>query len=68
MKKLGHAYNWVVCKSLGKRVGRDVGLVGVAQVTVFGKLGVMCTDSCSDLLVSGENDTSLPHTMNCLFF
>ena len=65
-----HAYNWVVCRAVGKRVGADVGLVGrnrVAEVNVLTKVGVIRTDACSDLLVGGENGNSLLKKMDCLF-
>ena len=64
---LGHAYNWVVCKAGGKRVVRDVDHTWVVQVIVLKKLGVMRTDSCSDLSVGGKNGASLLQKMNCLF-
>ena len=64
---LGHAYNWVVCKAIGKRAGRVASLVGVAHLNVLSKVGVLRTDSCSDLMVGGENGTSLLQKMHCLF-
>ena len=64
---LGHAYNWVVCRAVGNRVGKDVGLVGVAEVICLKKVGVIRTDSCSELSVGGINGASLLQKMNCLF-
>ena len=65
--EIGHAHNWVVCEAVGKRVARDVGLGGEAQVNVLKKVGLMRTDSCSELLVGGSNGASLLQTMDCLF-
>ena len=64
----GHAHNWVVCEAIeGKRVGRDIGLVGVAEVHVLKKVGVIRTDDCSELLVGRENGLPLLQKMDCLF-
>ena len=62
-----HIYNWVVCEAIGQRVGTEVGLVGVAKVSVLKKVGVLRTDACSELLVGGENGGSLLQKMDCLF-
>ena len=50
---LGHAHNWVVCKAIEKRVGIDVTL-GVPEVTVLKKVGIIRTDTCGELMVGGE--------------
>ena len=65
--EIGHAYNWMVCKAIGKRAGENVGLVEVAAVNVLKKVGVIRTDSCSELLVGGQNGVSLLQKMDCLF-
>ena len=62
-----HVHNWVVCKAIKKCAGADFDLVGVAEVNVLKKVGVIRTDACSDLLVGGENGTSLLQKMDCLF-
>jgi len=64
--ELGHTYNWVVCKGIEKRVGTDTDN-GVAEVSVLKKVGILRTDSCSELSVVGENGVSLLQKMNCLF-
>ena len=64
---IGQAHNWVVCRELQRKLGTDVGLVGVAEVNVLKKVGVMRTDAGSELLVGGENGTSLLRRMDCLF-
>ena len=63
---LGHAHNWVVCRAVGKRVGMDIGLP-VDEVYVLKKVGVIRTDTCSELLVGGEHGMSLLRKTNCLF-
>ena len=65
--ELGHAHNWVVCEAIGKQAGTDFGLVGVAEVNILRKVGVVRTDSCGDLLVGGENGMSLVQKMDCVF-
>ena len=55
---LGHAYNWVVCRAVDKQVGD----LGVTECKVLKKVGVIRTDSISELLVSG-----LPQKTDCLF-
>ena len=60
---LGDAHhNWVVCRPISNQVGADVGGIGVAEVNVLEKVGIIRTDFCSDLLVSG-----LLQKMDCLF-
>ena len=62
-----YAYNWLVCEAIGKRAGTEFGLVGVAEVNVLKKVGVIRTDECSELLVGGENGGSLLKQVHCLF-
>ena len=52
---LGHAYNWVVCRVIESPTKDD-------EFYVLKKVGVMRTDSCSQLLVSG-----LLERKNCRF-
>ena len=62
---LGHAYNWVVCRAIDRRQWvetADIDPLGVAEFTVLKKVGVMRTDSSSELLVRG-----LLQKMDCLF-
>ena len=59
---VGPAHNWVVCKAIQKKVGADAGLVGVSEVTVLKKVGVIRTDACSELLVA-----NVLQRMDCLF-
>ena len=62
-----HGQNWAVCKAIGKKDGKSVGLDGVAEVNVLKKIGVLRTDSCSELMVWGQNGASLLQKMDCLF-
>ena len=64
---IGYAYNWVVCKAIGKKAGESVGFDGVAEVNVLRKIGVLRTDACSELMVGGQNGSSLLQQMDCLF-
>ena len=59
--ELGHAYNWLVCIAVDKLAGTDIGLE-VAEVNVLKKVGVIRTDYCGELLVSG-----LLQKVDCLF-
>lgn len=63
---LGNVYNWVVCKTVEKRVWTDID-PGVAEVNVLKKVGVIRTDNCAELLVGGEGGVSLLQRMDCLF-
>ena len=58
---IGHALNWIICKAIEKR------FEGVVEVSVLKKWGVMRTDSCSELLVGGQNGVSLLQKVDCLF-
>ena len=53
--KLGHSYNWMVCRAIGKRAGIDYNLEE-AEVNVLKKVGVLRTDTCGELLVHGLLD------------
>ena len=60
---LGHAHNWVVCKAVEKEQGVWPGVdMGGAEFTLLKKVGVIRTDSCSELLVGG-----LVQEMDCVF-
>ena len=60
---LTHAHNWVVCKAIDRRqwVGTDIDQ-GVGEFKVLKKVGIIRTDSSSELLVRG-----LLQRMGCLF-
>jgi len=68
---LGQSFNWVVCKELRERMvyQRDEGGEDhIIQVKVLKKLGVLRTDSSSEILVWGIDQCgSLLTTINCLF-
>ncbi|KAF8441155.1 ankyrin repeat-containing domain protein [Terfezia claveryi] len=56
---LGHSYNWVVCEHIGERNQRYKSVekdeLNDVNVLVLRKIGVLRTDSCSELLtLSGE--------------
>ena len=61
---VGHAHNWVVCKAMGTRIGADV---GVAELNILKKVGVIRTDDCGKLLAGGGNGVPLLQQMDCLF-
>ena len=61
---LGHANNWIVCEKVEGKVGTDV---GIAEVIVLKKVGVIRTDTCGELLVGGKLGSSLLQKMNCSF-
>jgi len=69
--RLGQSFNWVVCKVLreDKLHGQDSdGKDYIIQAKVLNKLGVLRTDSCSEILVWGiDKYDSLLTTINCLF-
>ena len=60
---LGHAHNWVVCRAIAKYqwAGADADL-WVAEFKVLKKVGVLRTDTSSELLVRG-----LLQSVDCLF-
>ena len=61
--ELGHAFNWLVCKTVDRseKVGTGVNL-GVAEFKVLKKVGVIRTDASSELLVN-----KLLQRVDCLF-
>jgi len=69
--RLEQSVNWIVCKELRDREvhQRDEGGEDyIIQVKVLKKLGVLRTDSCSEILVWGiDKCGSLLTTINCLF-
>ena len=58
---LGHAHNWVVCRAIEKQVGTEI-ILGVAEVNVLKKVGIIRTDNCGEILVGG-----VLQKMDCLF-
>ena len=62
--ELEHAYNWVVCRDMGKQTLRDF---SVGEVNVLKKVGVIRTDFYSELRFGGEHGASLLQLMDCLF-
>ena len=74
--KPDHAYNWVVCEELPRNrkrrfeeIDRDVHVhVDEFDVKVrLKKVGVLRTDSCSELLVGKRDGGSMLKKINCLF-
>ena len=61
---LAHAHNWVVCKAIDRRqwAGADIDQGVGGEVRVLKKVGIMRTDSSSELLARG-----LLQRMDCLF-
>ena len=67
---LDHPYNWVVCESLGKRDERYTTLDGViktVEIVPLRKLGVLRTDSCSELALGRGRTDSILEKINALF-
>jgi len=65
-----NSYNWVVCEPLGKRDESYTvpgGAVEVAEVEALGKLGVLRTDSCSELVLGWGRGYSILNKINALF-
>jgi len=56
---LGQSYNWIVCEQLGERAEQckktPDGEVTCIGVLVLRKLGILRTDSCSELLLGGRD-------------
>jgi len=69
--RLEQSFNWVVCKELRERKVHQRGEGSeehIIQVKVLKKLGVLRTDSCSQILVWGiDKCGSLLTMINCLF-
>ena len=66
-----HSYNWVVCEEIPRNRKRKFGyidkeenMVGVVELK---KVGVLRTDSCSELLVGKRDGGSMLKMINCLF-
>ena len=57
----GHAHNWVVCKPIDRSQWPDID-PGVAEFKVLKKVGIIRTDSGSELSVRG-----MLQSMDCLF-
>ncbi|KAF8430347.1 hypothetical protein EV426DRAFT_581116 [Tirmania nivea] len=69
-----HSYNWAVCEELPRTMKRkfeDVDRnenLNVVEVKCLKKVGVLRTDSCSELLVGKKRDgSSMLQMINCLF-
>ena len=65
-----HSYNWVVCESLGKRdetYKTPGGIIKTAEVESLRKLGVLRTDSCSELVLGSGRKCSILKQINALF-
>ena len=67
--QLGHAYNWLVCRATekhqwigGSGASANDASLGVAEFKILKKVGVLRTDTSSELLVRG-----LVQTADCLF-
>jgi len=64
-----HSYNWVVCESLGKRdewyTTLD-GAIKAAEIEHLRKLGVLRTDSCSELVLGMGRRNSILKKINAL--
>ena len=65
-----HSYNWIVCESLG---GRDEtyttpdGTTKTAEIKPLKKVGVLKTDSCSELVLGSGKRDSILTKINALF-
>ncbi|KAF8448229.1 hypothetical protein BGX38DRAFT_1190210 [Terfezia claveryi] len=65
-----YSYNWVVCKSLGKRTENYTlsdGAIKTAEVESVKKLGVLKTDSCSEFVLGSMRMDSILRKINALF-
>ena len=56
----GNAYNWIVCEPVGKKTDK-----GTHEINVLKKIGVLRTDSVSELLVGGDNRGSMLEQIDC---
>ena len=59
--------NWIVCESLWKRDESYMSLGGAMEVVSLKKLGVLRTDSCSELFLRSGREDSLLQKINALF-
>jgi len=65
-----HSYNWVVCKSLGRRDEKCTmpdGTIKTADIEPLRKLGVLRTDSCSEFVLGMGRRDSILKKINALF-
>jgi len=70
-----HSYNWVVCEELPRNRKRKLQHIdggetindNVGEVTILKKVGVLRTDSCSELLVGKRDGGSILQKISCLF-
>ena len=67
---LGHSNNWVVCEMSVKQSGNckaTNGNVEAVSIEVLKKIGVLATDSCSELFVHAGTPRSRLSKIHCLF-
>lgn len=67
---LGHSNNWVVCEMQGpQRVAQKSakGEKTMVSIEVLKKLGVLATDSCSELFIHAGSSCSKLKKISCLF-
>jgi len=65
-----NSYNWVACESLGMRDEKCTtpdGSIKVVEVASLRKLGVLRTDSCSELVLGRGRRDSILKKVNALF-
>ena len=64
-----HSYNWVVCESLGKQdeIYTTPDGVTTAEIEPLKKVGVLRTDSCSELVLGRGRRGSILKKINALF-
>jgi len=62
-----HSYNWVVCESLGQRPTTPDGTIKTTEIECLKKLGVLRTDSCSELFLGTGRRDSILKKINALF-
>ncbi|RPB25181.1 hypothetical protein L211DRAFT_822609 [Terfezia boudieri ATCC MYA-4762] len=65
-----NSYNWVVCESLGKRDEEFTisdGTIQTAEIESLRKLGVLRTDSCSELFLGTGRKDSILKNIYALF-
>ena len=63
---LGHSNNWVVCE-LCETQSRKYGTASV-DVEILRKVGVLATDSCSELLIHAGTSLSMLKKINCVIW
>ena len=65
-----HAYNWIVCESLGKRDEKYTisdGTIKTAEIMPLRKLGVLRTDANSEFVLGRGRRDSILEKINALF-